>query len=372
MARKTKRDQRLAALAEVANELDGWEQGRDVLTPVRSVPTIFPQFDIATRVAGLPIQRVLMVHGPSNHGKTVFMLGLGRSFLEREHFYFHIDAEFTTPEPWVVEMLRSYSSYPTFRALRPSGYEDTAEKVRNACNTIVAAREAGRIPRDTTALFGLDSLQKLVPKGFMERLLKEGGIDPAKGRGGMLQAALNSSWMKELVPLMYHANAGIVLLSRESENTEGGMFDPKYKVTGGRAPYYDSSLVCRITRNGWIKMGSGDNEKVIGERHLVQIMKTKVGHKDAKVTRCFFHTSNGQHIPAGFDTARDVLDMALDAKVVTKAKGARIVDKETGEVYGQMNAAVKVLTEQPETLRDLWGRTLAVASPVEEVAVADQ
>ena len=51
---------------------------------MRAVPTIFPQYDRATRVGGHPIERWTTVHGPSNHGKTTFLHGLGASFLQRE------------------------------------------------------------------------------------------------------------------------------------------------------------------------------------------------------------------------------------------------------------------------------------------------
>lgn len=368
---------RLKALSDVADEFKSWGPGREVLTPVRSVPTVFPQFDVATRVKGLPIQRVNLVHGPSNHGKTVFLLGLGRSFLERNHFYFHVDAEMTTPEPWVVENLREFSTRATFRAIRPRNYEETADAVRSACTTLEKLRAGGHIPEDTTALFGIDSLQKLIPKDYLAKLsaaAKDGekkGIDPYKGRGGMIQAAMNSGWMKELIPLMYHCNAGIVILTREAQNTEAqGMFDRDWKVGGGSGVYYDSSLVIRITRDGWVEKGSEGNKVVIGERHLVQVMKTKVGHKDAKVSRCYFHTSNGQLIPAGLDTARDVLELGLRAKTVTKV-GNTLYDSD-GIVFGNsMNQAVENLTADPERLNAIWQATLEVAQPEDEGAVAD-
>lgn len=376
MARVSKQEkarrERLTALAGVASEIKSFDQGRQVLTPVRSVQTIFPQFDVATRVNGYPIQRVCLVHGPSNEGKTFFVLGLGKSFLMGEHFYFHIDAEFTTPEPWVVENLRAFADYPTFQALRPRNYEEVADAIREACERITVAREKGHIPQHTSALFGVDSLQKLVPKDFLKKLgdKKEGGgVDPMRGRGGQIQAMFNAAWMKELVPLMYHANAAVVLISRESENVDAtSMFDKAYKVGGGKAPYYDSSLVVRCTRNSWVKVGSGDNARIIGERHLLQIVKTKVGHKDDKTTRCFFHTSNGEHIPAGFDMARDVLELGLRAKTVQKDSANRLIDTGTGEDYGVMNAAVKQLTADPHTLGDLRDRTVMTAEPDDEEA----
>ena len=371
MARTTKKQQRLKALADVADEFGGWEQGREVLTPVRSVPTIFPQFDVATRVQGYPIQRVCMLHGPSNHGKTVMMLGLGRSFLQREHFYFHVDAELSTPEPWVVENLAECANYGTFRAMRPRNYEEVTLGIRDACTKLIALRDKGVIPAHTSALFGVDSLQKLVPKDFMEKLQKNGGIDAAKGRGGQIQAMLNSAWMKEVVPLMYHSNAALLLLSRESEKVDAQAFAIQYKVGGGTAAYYDSSMVSRVTRAGYVEIGSTSPKTIIGERHMVQIMKTKVGHKDAKVTRCFFHTSNGQHIPAGFDTARDVIELGLGCGVLKKVKGSVIHDTDTGEDYGVTNDAVTKLTADTATLQDLQTRVLEKAEPVEEKESAE-
>lgn len=368
--KEKERRERLKALGAVADEIEGFDQGRDVLTEVRSVPTVFPQFDIATRVRGYPIQRICLVHGPSNEGKTLFLMGLGLSFLQAEHFYFHVDAEFTTPAKWVQENMGPVAQLPTFRALRPRNYEHVADTIRDTCAKLVDWRASGRIPEHTTALFGIDSIQKLVPQGFFEKLAKDKGIDPLAGRGGQVQAMLHAAWMKELVPLMFHANAAILLISRESENIGATMYEKQYKVGGGKAPIYDSSLVCRITRasKGWTTIGSGDKAKIIGERHLVQIWKTKVGHKDGKNTLCYFHTSNGVFTPAGFDTARDLVEMGLACKVLKK-QGNSIVDADQGEILGSSrNDAVKTITDNPLTLKDLRDRIMDVAVPEEEEA----
>jgi len=369
---------RLKQIANVADQFKGWKQGREVLTPVRSVPTVFPGFDIATRVRGCPIQRVLLVHGPSNHGKTVFMMGLGKSFLQRSHFYFHVDAEMTTPEPWVQENLGALADMPNFMGLRPESYEETAEAVRTAAEKLKKLRDEKKIPQDTTALFGVDSIQKLVPRDLLKKMQaaakkdEEKNVDPMKGRAGMFQAAMNTAWMRELIPLLYHCNAAICLIARESQNTEKTTtFERDWKVTGGNAIYYDSSLVCRITRNGWITKGSKENETVIGERHLVQIMKTKVGHKDAKVSLCYFHTSNGKLIPAGFDRARDVIELGLRTPVLKKS-GNSIIDTDTGDIYGSsINSAVENLTSDLTALDDLQARVLAVATPEETDELAE-
>ncbi len=365
-APKKRKPTRMEMLTEAAAEFAGWTPGRQVLTPVRSVSTIFPQFDIATRVNGYPIQRVCLAHGPSNHGKTVFMLGLGRSFLERENFYFHVDAEMSTPDPWVVENLQQFADYPTFLGLRPESYEETAECVRSAAQKLRALRDAKKIPDDVTALFGIDSLQKLVPKDLLAKVSKT-DVDGRGGRGGMFQAAMNTAWMRELIPLLYHCNAGVLLLGREGLKQNAQKFEKKYTVGGGNSPYYDSSLVTRVTRSGWVerKATKSAPAEVYGERHMLEIQKTKVGHKDAKVTRCFFHTSNGTLIPAGFDRVRDVLDLGLQTPVLKVNSKHEVNDQETGVVYGRMNEAVVELTNDLNTLNELQARVMAQAVPQE-------
>ena len=58
---------------------------------------------------------------------------------------------------------------------------------------------------------------------------------------------------------------------------------------------------------------------IVGERHRMRILKTKVGGKADKVTDCYFHTSNGVLIPEGFDFGRDLLELALDVGVVARS-----------------------------------------------------
>lgn len=368
---------RLEQLSDVSKAFEGWQPGREVLTPVRYVPTIFPQFDIATRVGGYPIQRIVLIHGPSNEGKTVLMLGLGRSFLERDHFYFHVDAEMTTPEPWVQENLGAFANHPGFFALRPKSYEDTARCVRDAAMKLKELREAKKIPADTSALFAIDSLQKLVPENFFERTAKDGGkagVDPLGGRGGQFQAAMNSAWMKELVPLLYHCNAGIAIISRESANTDAvNKYDPKWKVGGGHAVYYDSSLVIRVQRDGWVKRTVDKVEEILGERIELQIRKTKIGHKDAKVSLCYFHTSNGKLTPIGFDRARDVVDLGLRRTKAIEQQGSTIYERSTGDVIGKtLHLAVQALVENPEWLASLEATVRAQAKPEESDELVEE
>ena len=358
---------RLNSLYQVSKRVKGFRPAMEVLTKVRAHPTIFPLYDRATGVGGHPIERIAMIHGPSNHGKTAFVHGLGLSFLRAGNFYAYIDAEFTSPEDWLRTLMRQYADHPGFLAKRPKSYEDTVDSVRDFVNTIAEAREKGEIESDTTALVVVDSIRKLVPEGLLKKLLKgDGGLDGASGRGAMMKAALNAQWLDELVPLLYHTKTALVFIAREYDTTPDAYKSVEpgegkdYKVGGGKGLIFESSVVGRVTRT-WVKDGTGESARVIGERHCVEITKTKVSGKQHKVERGYFHTSNGLLVPAGFDRARDVLELALDAGVVQQSGSWFSFD---GERIGNgTSAAVKALTSNEALLDTIEGEARGSEAP---------
>lgn len=346
---------RLKSLERVASRFQSWRPALEVLREVRSVPTIFPQIDRVVRVGGWPIERLSLLHGPSNEGKTLLLLGVGLSFIRRGHFFAHIDAEYTTPGGWLLNLMGDAAKSTLFQALRPRTYEETVDAVRSFCETIGEAKEKGELDPETTGLVGLDSIRKLNPKGLLEKLSREGsdgdgegrgrfkkkpgGVDGMGGRAGQIKAALNAAWVDELVPLLGQTGTAMIIITRETD--EGAdPFGEGFKLGGGKALKYDSSLVARVQRDKWIN----DEDGVLGgERHSVQIYKTKVEGKSEKLPECFFHSSTGEleGIPFGFDLPRDLLELAVELGVV-KLGGSSYSFK--GERIGQgITRAVRAL-----------------------------
>lgn len=357
MAAKKREDRtdRLAAIAKVAARFDSFKPAAQVLTNVRAVPTIFPQIDAATKVGGWPIERISLIHGPSTEGKTIFVLGLGKSFLLKDHFFGLVDAEYTTTDQWIRdELFGDLADHPGFCALRPTSYEATRDAMKNWATTIAEARDKGEIPDDTTGLLVVDSLKKLVPDRMVEKLEREAsgekgvGLDGMSGRAAMYKAALNGQLMDEFVPLAYHAKIGLVIIGREMENANAGPWEQVWKLGGGKGVFFDSSIVGRVSRS-YYKEG----DVVAGERHQVRIYKSKVGGKEGKYTDAYFHTSIGTTCPAGFDVASDLLEMAIECGVVGKKGGSHWLE-ETGEVLGKSEAeSLKTLRGNQVMLADL-------------------
>ena len=358
---------RLRRMEKVATSRFGekWRPATEVLVEVRSVQTIFPGIDAVTRVGGWPIDRFGLLHGPSNEGKTEFMFGLGASFLQRGHFYAHIDAEYTTPARWLRTLLGVHAANPCFRALRPRTYEETVDAVRMFCEAIGEAKAKGEIEPDTTGLIGLDSIRKLVPKALFERLAKEGadgeakgegrhkkkpgGVDGFGGRAAQIKAALNAAWVDELIPLLAQTGTAMIVIARETADDDA--FGQGFKVGGGGALYYDSSLVARIQRASYVRDGTGKDAPLYGEKRSVEIHKTKVGGKDERLPEAYYHTSNGMLVPEGFDAARDLLMVGRDFDIVTAA-GSHVSWGKVKLGNGE-HAAVRKLYANPTLLAGL-------------------
>lgn len=324
--------ERLDAMQGVAGRFTRMRPARQVLTRVQGVETIFPSVNLATKIGGWPTKRIALIHGASGEGKTKLGLGLGRSFLERAHFFTLIDAEHTTEEAWLNSLRVPFDS-PGFSAMRPQSYEDAVDAIREWAETIAEARVKGDIPPETTGFALVDSIGKLAPKDLLKKIAagadadeapKKGGarakpkrgIDGMGGRAAQYKAALNSAWMNELVPLMASTGCSIGIITREIENPDAGMFDEDFKLTGGKALFYDSSLVVRVSNDAFLYRGEGAQRELLGERHRVEIRKSKIGRRDQKIPRAYFSDSNGTLVPSGFDIPRDYLDLAQEFGIV--------------------------------------------------------
>lgn len=302
---------------------------------------------------------------------TIFTLGLGKSFLLGDHFFKLIDAERTTPMTWIEEMFGpELARHPGFVASRPDTYESAVAEVREFAKRIGEAKEAKKLPPNTTGLIVVDSIRKLVPKGFFDKIAaetrgkgdKKTGVDGYGGRGAQIKAAMNAAWLDELVPLLEQAGLALAFITRETDDPDADVWDKRtgedFKVGGGKSLVYDASLLIRVERASFIKQGvskdaDADERKsapVYGERHRITIRKTKIAGKQEKYVTSYFHTSNGVLTPVGFDLARDVLELGERVGVLQKSGGWIAWRKKK---WNGLDSAVKKLTAEPELLAEL-------------------
>jgi len=355
---------------------------RVILTSIKAVPTRFVQLDHATRVWGWPIQRAAVIHGPSNEGKTALGLGLLASFVEAGGMADLVDAERTTTADWARQLVGDTADSPRFIARRPSSYEKCVDETRELHRAVRDARAAGELPAHASMLTLIDSLRKLVPEDILAKIKKEGAsgakgsVDGMGGRAAQIRAAMNAAWLDELVPLVDECMTAWIAIARESEDPEADMWDRKfgndYKVQGGKAVVYDAALRCRVERDSWVtipKPGESDKKQVVGERHKVTILKTKVGGKEDRATVAYFHTSNGVAYPFGFDRARDVLEIAERFGIVEVGDGV-VWKKEKWRGREAFLTAIRGADGELETLEAEVRSRFEDKAPVEADEVA--
>jgi RecA/RadA recombinase len=295
------------------------------------------------------------------------MHGVGLSFLRAGNFYALVDAEHTTPKEWLHQLMgEKIVKHPGFIAKRPRTYEETCDAVREIVDVTTAAKAKGELPKDVATLIVIDSIRKLVPDKLGKKLAAKGaqavGVDGMAGRAAQIRAKMNSDWLDELVPSIYHANIAMTFISREYEAQTDfrdlGKQDAgtgiEYKVTGGKALIFESSLVCRVTRS-WVYDGKDDDKQVVGERCQTRFTKTKVGSHEGKWTDGAFHISNGVLTPSGFDRARDVLEIALASGVVKQNK-SYFYDWD-GQAWHGMKSLVKAISSQPDYMAEMEKRS---------------
>lgn len=342
----------------------GWSKPSDALDRVTSVRTIFPDFNRAVRRGGLPVGRITTVHGPTHGGKTAFVLGLLKSFVDGGHIGALVDAEHATGLEFAEELLGELSRSESFIAMRPHSYEETIEAVDSLLAHATSARV---VDEKRKSICVIDSINKLVPKRELQQMLKalgdesessggkrfkkEGGADQlAKGHWGRSRAALNQSWLDHLVPMLGSAGCALTLIAQEREEEPEWGTKPDVKIKGGAALMFDSSLLIRVSKAQPMYEGERKDENIIGFQHRVRIHKSKIGHMDGRHSDCVFHLSNGRFAPPGFDTARDAIYVGKNLGVV-QTGGSWIVwrrRKWQGE-----NRAVTALSRDPGALAEL-------------------
>jgi recombination protein RecA len=176
----------------------------------------------------------------------------------------------------------------------------------------------------------VDSVAALVPQAELEGAMTDVQVG--------LQARLMSKAMRKLSTVVSRSKA-ILLFINQVRHKIGVTFGSNETTTGGMALRYYASVRLDIRRVGGIKAG----EENIGNRTRVRVVKNKLAPPFREVE---FDLMYGR----GISTAGELLDMALDLKIVQK-NGAWFSMGE--ERLGQGREAARALIE---TTPDLAGR----------------
>lgn len=285
----------------------------DAKLNIEAISTGSMSLDLATGIGGVPRGRIVEIYGPESSGKTTLTLhiiaeaqkqGGKAAFIDAEHA---LDPEYAKNLGVDVdELLVSQPDYGE------QALEITEMLVRSGAIDVVV----------------VDSVAALVPKHEIDGAMGDATVGA--------QARLMSQALRKLAGVINKTNTVIVFINQLREKI-GVMFGSPETTTGGRALKFFSSMRIDVRKVDSIKSG----DQILGNRTKAKIVKNKVAppFKQAE-----FDIMYGK----GISKSGDVLDCAVDAKIIVKAGSWYSFD---GNRIGQGRENVKnYLEDNPDIL----------------------
>ena len=282
--------------------------------------------DLATGVGGYPRGRIIEIYGPESSGKTTLTLhaiaeaqkaGGKAAFIDAEHALDPVYAKNLGVD--VDELLVSQP--------------DTGEQALEICEMLA---RSGAID-----LIVIDSVAALVPKAEIQGEMGDSHVG--------LHARLMSQALRKIVGTVNKTNTCVIFINQLREKI-GVMFGNPETTTGGRALKFYASMRLDVRKIETLKRG----DEMLGNRTRVKIVKNKVAPPFKKSE---FDIMYG----TGISLAGDVLDTAVEAKIVDKAGSWYSYN---GERIGQGRENVKdYLQSHEEMLEEIRKKVMDQFKP---------
>ena len=320
-------------------------------------------------MSGLPLSRLVVVHGPNSAGKSALALLMAKDFQEQGHFVVYIDAEHTIEKKWPKVLGVDIDK---MLIMRPDHFQDCSMELDAFFRKYFLLSKEEREKRWVCVI--VDTLAKLVPQEEVvsKKKLPDGMSDTTLGKaqGYPLQAMLVKNWLNKLTPMIGKNNIAFICLQQERVKIDANKFEEQYQLPGGQALQFDNSMRIRVELKGNIK--DSDTKERLGKEHRLTIMKSKIG-VDNEVA--YFYTSTGRgEDEIGYDYIRSLVKEAKIQGVI-KNSGAKHTCKTVlpdEEWNGEKNLR-SWLKENPEQMKKIvnelnkfWKKTDKVSCLIED------
>jgi len=296
--------------------------GADFVCRITGISTGSLSLDLALGGQGIPNGRIVEIFGPESSGKTTVALHVVAQSQRNGGIAAFIDAEHALDPSWAKKL---GVELETLLVSQPGSGEEAmhiAEMLikSNAVDVIV-----------------IDSVAALVPRKELEGEIGDSHVG--------LQARLMSQSLRKLTGAIAKSKTAVIFINQIREKI-GVMFGSPETTPGGRALKFYSSCRIDVRRIGQIKEG----EEVVGQRVRAKVVKNKVAPP--------FRIAEFDMMAAGgISYEGDVLDLAIEAKVVTRT-GAwfRYGDLQLGQGREKTRDYLK---ENPQIIAELREKVMA-------------
>jgi len=308
----------------------------DAYLSVPGISTGAISLDLALGGKGIPRGRIVEIFGPESSGKTTLALTVAAQAQAAGGVSAFIDAEHALDPSWARKIGVNIDDLLVSQP-------DSGEQALEICELLVRS--------NAVDLIVIDSVAALIPRAEIEGEMGDAVVG--------LQARLMSQAMRKLTGVIARSNCTVVFINQIREKI-GVMFGSPETTTGGRALKFYASVRIDVRRTGAIK----DGDVTVGSRTRARVVKNKIAPPFREAEFDIMYTE-------GISVAGDLLDLAVDAKVVQKS-GAWF---SYGEVrIGQGREASKTfLKENPDLFKEIRIKVLAakMAHPAKVEPKAD-
>jgi recombination protein RecA len=263
------------------------------------------------------------VFGPESSGKTTLALTVVANAQREGGIAAFIDAEHALDPSWARKIGVNIDGLLVSQP-------DSGEQALEICELLVRSNAVDVIV--------VDSVAALIPRSEIEGEMGDATVGA--------QARLMSQAMRKLTGIIARSQCTVIFINQIREKI-GVMFGSPETTTGGRALKFYASVRIDVRRTGAIKEG----EVTVGNRTRARVVKNKVAppFREAEFDIMF---------DEGISSAGDLLDLAVDARVVEKS-GAWFTYGPTRLGQGRENAK-RFLKESPDLFKEIRAATLKV------------
>lgn len=312
-------------------------------TQVTAVPLLssgIPSVDLALSgkyPGGIPEGRIIEIYGPESSGKTTLTLHFAAQAQKLGKTVAFIDAEHALDVTYAAKL---GVDVPSMLISQP----DNGEQALEVADMLV---KSGSVD-----LLIIDSVAALTPTKELEGDMGDSHMG--------LQARMMSQGLRKLTGNISRTGCTVIFINQLRMKI-GVMFGNPETTTGGNALKFYASVRIDVRRTGQVKHG----EEIVGAETKIKVIKNKI-FPPFRIAepRIMYET-------AGFDVISDLLNLAVNYKIVDKAgawysfKGAKIGQGENNTVtYLRENESV--LQEINTALGAFFNSGTAGELPLEE------
>lgn len=289
---------------------------------------------------GVPLGRVIQLHGPYSSGKTTLALYLARNVQKysKQKMIAWIDAEGVFDTEWAKQVGVDLGK---LLICRPQ----TGQKGLDIAEELVKTRECG--------LLVIDSIANIAPKEELEGAMEDQQI-------GLLARVINKFIRKITMALQPDSltdnkmrNDAIVLLLNQERDTINP-YAPK-TTPGGRGKDFASSVTIEIRRGSWISEGTGEDKDIVGQEIFFKIEKNKTAApKRTGMFDFYFKNTKMFHI-GEIDNGKTILNYAIQHSIIQRS--GSFYTFESKKWQGR-ESAIEYFKHHPEDFQKVSDRVL--------------